>query len=153
MFSVPGKRTKRSLARTKHARSEIFFPHSVKKKKSDQCWYLVVFGSRSVLLSVLLIKSLPSKHISHIRLDRNKIKKKNQKKQDQCVLKRTKKERRRGRRLNEWQSKETYHGEGRAERRDGRRERSFVQRESKEMRRGAWGFRHVRTDEFLWVFS
>ena len=33
MFSVPGKRTKRSLARTKHARSEIFFPTLSKKKK------------------------------------------------------------------------------------------------------------------------
>ena len=32
--------------------------------------------SRSVLLGVLLIKSLPSKCISHIKLDRNKIKKK-----------------------------------------------------------------------------
>ena len=35
MFSVPGKRTKRSLIGTKHARSENFFPHSVKKKNSD----------------------------------------------------------------------------------------------------------------------
>ena len=25
-----------------------------KKKNSDQCWYLVVFGSRSVLLGVLV---------------------------------------------------------------------------------------------------
>ena len=33
MFSVPGKRTKRSLTRTKHARSEIFFPTLGKKKK------------------------------------------------------------------------------------------------------------------------
>ena len=32
MFSVPGKRTKRSLTRTKHARSEIFFPTLGKKK-------------------------------------------------------------------------------------------------------------------------
>ena len=39
----------------------------------------MVFGSRSVLLSVLLIKSLPSKRISQIKLDRNKIKKKKQK--------------------------------------------------------------------------
>ena len=57
MFSVPGKRTKRSLARTKHARSEIFFPTLSKNKKInklDQCWYLVVFGSRSVLLGVLV---------------------------------------------------------------------------------------------------
>ena len=54
---------------------KFFLPHSIKNKKnknSDQCWYLVVFGSRSVLLGVLLIKSLPSKRISHIRLDRNK---------------------------------------------------------------------------------
>ena len=34
----------------------------------------MVFGSKSVLLGVLLIKSLPSKCISQIRLDRNKIK-------------------------------------------------------------------------------
>ena len=55
MFSVPGKRTKRSLTRTKHARSEIFFPTLGKKKKNlDQCRYLVVFGSRSVLLGVLV---------------------------------------------------------------------------------------------------
>ena len=55
MFSVPGKRTKRSLTRTKHARSENFFPTLGKKKKnSDQCWYLLVFGSRSVLLGVLV---------------------------------------------------------------------------------------------------
>ena len=33
MFSVPGKRTKRSLTRTKHARSEIFFPTLGKKRK------------------------------------------------------------------------------------------------------------------------
>ena len=36
----------------------------------------MVFGSRSVLLGVLLIKTLPSKCISHIRLDINKIFKK-----------------------------------------------------------------------------
>ena len=56
MFSVPGKRTKRSLTGTKHARSENIFPTLGKKKKknSDQCWYLVVFGSRSVLLGVLV---------------------------------------------------------------------------------------------------
>ena len=55
MFSVPGKRTKRSLTGTKHARSKNFFPTlSKKKKNSDQCWYLVVFGSRSVLLGVLV---------------------------------------------------------------------------------------------------
>ena len=36
--------------------------------------------SRSVLLGVLLIKSLPSKCISQIRLDRSKIKKKIKKK-------------------------------------------------------------------------
>ena len=62
-FSVPGKRTNRSLARTKHARFG-------KKKKSNQCWYFVVFGSRSVLLGVLLIKTLLSKCISQIRLDK-----------------------------------------------------------------------------------
>ena len=73
MFSVPGKRTKRSLTGTKHARSENFFPTLGKKKNSDQCWYLVVFGSKSVLLGVLLIKSLPSKRISQIKLYRNKI--------------------------------------------------------------------------------
>ena len=33
MFSVPDKRTKRSLARTKHARSEKKFPTLDKKKK------------------------------------------------------------------------------------------------------------------------
>ena len=33
MFSVPDKRTKRSLARTKHARSEKKFPTLSKKKK------------------------------------------------------------------------------------------------------------------------
>ena len=56
MFSVPGKRTKRSLTGTKHARSENYFPTLGKKKKknSDQCWYLVVFGSRLVLLGVLV---------------------------------------------------------------------------------------------------
>ena len=32
MFSVPDKRTKRSLARTKHARSEKKFPTLSKKK-------------------------------------------------------------------------------------------------------------------------
>ena len=75
MFSVPSKRTKRSLARTKHARSEKKIPTLDKKKKNlDQCWYLVVFGSKSVLLGVLLIKSLPSKRISQTILDRNKIK-------------------------------------------------------------------------------
>ena len=46
MFSVPGKRTKRSLTGTKHARSENFFPTLSKKKKraasvgfflADQC--------------------------------------------------------------------------------------------------------------------
>ena len=55
MFSVLDKRTKRSLTRTKHARFENFFPTFGKKKKkknSNQCWYLVVFGSRSVLLGV-----------------------------------------------------------------------------------------------------
>ena len=59
MFSVPGKRTMRLLTGTKHARSENFFPTFGKKKKkkkknSDQCWYLVVFGSRLVLLGVLV---------------------------------------------------------------------------------------------------
>ena len=76
MFSVPDKRTMRSLTGTKHARSEKFFPTLGKKKKkknSDQCWYLVVFGSRSVLLGVL-VDQISSKRISHIRLDRNKIK-------------------------------------------------------------------------------
>ena len=33
MFSVPDKRTKRSLTRTKHARTENFFPTLGKKKK------------------------------------------------------------------------------------------------------------------------
>ena len=33
MFSVLGKRTKRSLTGTKHARSEKFFPTLGKKKK------------------------------------------------------------------------------------------------------------------------
>ena len=64
---------------------KFFSPHSVKKKNLDQCRYLVVFGSRSVLLSVLLIKSLPSKHISDIKLDRNKIKKKKKKTRSVCV--------------------------------------------------------------------
>ena len=49
----------------------------------------MVFGSRSVLLGILLIKTLPSKCISQIKLDINKIKKKNTEK---CVLKRMKKE-------------------------------------------------------------
>ena len=56
MFSVPGKRTMRSLTGTKHARSEKNFPtlNKKKKKNSNQCWYLVVFGSRLVLLGVLV---------------------------------------------------------------------------------------------------
>ena len=55
MFSVPDKRTKRSLTGTKHARFENFFTTlGQKKKNSNQCWYLVVFGSRSVLLGVLV---------------------------------------------------------------------------------------------------
>ena len=33
MFSVPGKRTNRSLARTKHARSKFFLLVKKKKKK------------------------------------------------------------------------------------------------------------------------
>ena len=47
MFSVPGKRTNRSLARTKHARSENFFPTLGKKKKKKiqisvgTWWFLV----------------------------------------------------------------------------------------------------------------
>ena len=89
-FSVLGKRTNRSLAKTKHARSEKKIPTlGKKKKKSDQCWYLVVFGSKSVLLGVLLIKSLPSKCISQIRLDINNFFFLNT---DQCALKKTKKE-------------------------------------------------------------
>ena len=81
MFSVPGKRTKRSLIGTKHARSENFFPHSVKKKNSDQCWYLVVFGSRSVLLSVL-VANLYLQNV-FLRSDQTEIKFKKKKKQDQ----------------------------------------------------------------------
>ena len=58
--------------------------------------------SGSVLLGVLLIKSLPSKCISHIRLDINKIKKNT----NQCALKKTKKEEE-----EEEDSRMTYHGE------------------------------------------
>ena len=67
----------------------FFFDRLKKKKNSNQCWYLVVFGSKSVLLGVLLIKNLPSKCISQIRLDINKIKKK---KNRGIALKKTKKE-------------------------------------------------------------
>ena len=49
----------------------------------------MVFGSKSVLLGVLLIKSLPSKCISQIRLDINNFFFLNT---DQCALKKTKKE-------------------------------------------------------------
>ena len=45
----------------------------------------MVFGSKSMLLGVLLIKSLPSKPISQIRLDRNKIKKKKKKTRSVCI--------------------------------------------------------------------
>ena len=101
IFSVPGKRT-RSLARTKHARSEKI---KNKKIKSNQCWYLVVFGSKSVLLGVLLIKNLPSKCISQIRLDINKIKKKKQRNS----VEEDEERRRRGRRFNGWQkARETF---------------------------------------------
>ena len=48
------------------------------------------FGSRSMLLGVLLIKTLPSKCISQIRLDISKIYKKKKKKE--CALRKTKKE-------------------------------------------------------------
>ena len=41
MFSVPDKRTKRSLTGTKHARSENFFPTLSKKKKF---WSMLVLG-------------------------------------------------------------------------------------------------------------
>ena len=56
---------------------------------SDQCWYLVVFGSRSVLFGVLLIKTLPSKYISQIRLGKYNYKKKIT---EEGPLKKTKKE-------------------------------------------------------------
>ena len=77
MFSVPDKRTKRSLTGTKHARFENFFTTLGQKKKiqiSDGTWWFLVADQCCLVFQ--LIKSLPSKHISHIRLDRNKIKKK-----------------------------------------------------------------------------
>ena len=45
MFSVPGKRTKRSLTGTKHARYENIFPTLGKKKKiqiSVGTWWFLV---------------------------------------------------------------------------------------------------------------
>ena len=44
MFSVPGKRTKRSLTGTKHARSEKKFPTLGKKKKKKFRSVLVPSG-------------------------------------------------------------------------------------------------------------
>ena len=67
----------------------------------------MVFGSRSVLLGVLLIKSLPSKCISQIRLDRNKILKK--KLQRNAHWRRRRKKKKRMKIFNGWQKKrETY---------------------------------------------
>ena len=80
MFSVPGKRTKRSITGTKHGRFEKKFPTLGKKKKKKKIqisvgtWWFLVADQCCVVFQ--LIKSLPSKRISQIRLDRNKIKKK-----------------------------------------------------------------------------
>ena len=58
------------------------FPHSVKKKKKKiqisvgTCWFLV---ADQCCLVFQLVKSLPSKRISQIKLDKDKIKKKKKK--------------------------------------------------------------------------
>ena len=78
MFSVLGKRTKRSLIGTKHARFENFFPTLGKKKKKKFRSVLVPGGFWQQISVAWCFgsKSLPLKRISQIRLDRNKIKKK-----------------------------------------------------------------------------
>ena len=72
-FFSTQKRTNRSLARTNKACTDLKI---FQQLFQNLWWYLVVFGSRSVLFGILLIKTLPWKCISQIRLDINKIKKK-----------------------------------------------------------------------------
>ena len=71
----------------------------------------MVFGSRSVLFGVLLIKTLPSKYISQIRLGKYNLKKKLQRK-DRWRRQRKKKKRKKI--FNGWQKKRETYAQGEA---------------------------------------